>query len=161
MVGNNISTTMKDEETVSGIVYDYHEGDGYQSFKIRTPSSGEAVHVGFMDNLVGDKDALKNGEAIQLTRLGVCSGSGGGVRYHIYSPNAELVRTQRHAQKEKEESNLFWYVIVGFIVISGSLMLASAGDKTPAFIISGGLWVMVLYGVGHFIYAMFFKKPTK
>lgn len=152
---------MKDEETVCGVVYDFHDDDGYQTFKVRTPSSGEEIYVGFMDRLVGDQDALKNDEAIELTRLGICSGGGGGVRYHIYSPNAELERTRRHAQKQKEESNMFWYVIVGFIVISGSLMLADAGNKTPAYIISGGIWILLLYGVGHFIYAMFFKKRNK
>lgn len=158
---SNHSITMKDEETVSGIVYDYHDGDGYQSFKIRTASTGDPIRVGFMDHLVGDKDALKDGEAIELTRLGICSGGGGGVRYHVYSPKADLERTQRHAKKEKEESNMFWYLIVGFIVISGSLMLADAGNKTPAYIISGAFWILILYGVGHFIYAMFFKKPRK
>jgi hypothetical protein len=152
---------MKDEETVSGVVYDYNEEDGYQSFKIRVPSSGEAIHVGFMDSLVGDKDALKDGEAIELTRLNRHPGIGAGVLYHVYSPNAELERTRRHAQKEKEESKLFWYVIVGFIVLSGAGMLHDAGDSTLMYILSGGFWILILYGIGCLIYAMFFKKPNK
>lgn len=86
---------MKDKETISGVVYDYYEVDGDQSFKIRTPSSGEVVSVGFMDILFGDSEALKNDESIELTRLE-------GGRYRISSPKAELERMQLLVQKEKK-----------------------------------------------------------